>query len=68
MTRKLGRTVRERAGAIAKVVRTIIGAPDYDRYVKHVAVCHPGQSPMSREEFAHERLKARYSQPGNRCC
>lgn len=53
---------------IAKVVRTIIGAPDYDRYLAHVHKCHPGQAPMSREEFAKNRLDARYNQPGNRCC
>ena len=68
MTNGVARTVRERAGAVAKVLRTIIGAPDYERYVAHVAACHPDQAPMSREDFAHERLKARYSQPGNRCC
>jgi len=53
---------------IAKVVRTIIGAPDYERYVEHVHTCHPGQPVMSREEFAQSRLDARYNQPGNRCC
>lgn len=53
---------------VAKVVRTIIGAPDYERYVAHVRECHPGQAVMSRDEFARSRLEARYSQPGNRCC
>jgi uncharacterized short protein YbdD (DUF466 family) len=53
---------------VAKVVRTIIGAPDYDRYVAHVEKCHPGQPPMSRDEFAKSRMDARYNQPGNRCC
>ena len=53
---------------IAKVVRTIIGAPDYDRYVAHVKKCHPGQAPMTRDEFSTSRLDARYNQPGNRCC
>ena len=53
---------------VAKVVRTIIGAPDYDRYVAHVKECHPGQPPMTRDEFSKSRLEARYNQPGNRCC
>jgi uncharacterized short protein YbdD (DUF466 family) len=53
---------------VAKVVRTIIGAPDYERYVAHVKKCHPGQAVMSRDEFAKSRLEARYNQPGNRCC
>jgi uncharacterized short protein YbdD (DUF466 family) len=53
---------------VAKVVRTIIGAPDYERYVEHVRACHPDRQPMSRDEFAQSRLEARYNQPGNRCC
>ena len=53
---------------VAKVVRTIIGVPDYDRYVAHVKECHPGQPPMTRDEFAKSRMEARYNQPGNRCC
>jgi len=53
---------------VAKVVRTIIGVPDYERYVTHVKECHPGQTVMSREEFATNRMEARYNQPGNRCC
>lgn len=53
---------------VAKVVRTIIGVPDYERYVAHVKECHPGQVAMSREEFAKNRMEARYNQPGNRCC
>ena len=53
---------------IGKVVRTIIGAPDYERYVDHVQKCHPGRTPMTRDEFAKSRMEARYNQPGNRCC
>ena len=57
-----------RMRSVARVVRTIIGAPDYDRYVAHARRCHPDRVPLSRDEFARERLQARYSQPGNRCC
>ena len=53
---------------VARVIRTIIGAPDYERYVAHVRTCHPGQAVVSREEFAEQRMQARYNQPGNRCC
>ena len=53
---------------VARVIRTIIGAPDYERYVAHVRTCHPGHAVLSREEFAEQRLQARYNQPGNRCC
>jgi uncharacterized short protein YbdD (DUF466 family) len=58
----------EQVQRIAKVVRTIIGAPDYERYVEHAQTCHPDRPVMSRDEFAKSRLEARYNQPGNRCC
>jgi len=50
------------------VCRTIIGVPDYDRYVRHMQVRHPGAPVMARAEFARARLEARYSRPGSRCC
>jgi uncharacterized short protein YbdD (DUF466 family) len=61
-------SLADQARRIARVVRTIIGVPDYERYVAHVEKCHPGQAPMSREDFAKSRMDARYNQPGNRCC
>ena len=65
MSRELARIWLREA---ANVVRRVIGVPDYDRYVAHVRVCHPGTEPMSREEFARERLASRYERPGSRCC
>jgi uncharacterized short protein YbdD (DUF466 family) len=53
---------------IAAVVSRVIGAPDYDRYVAHVRVCHPGAEPMTLDEFARERMHSRYDKPGGRCC
>ena len=50
------------------VLRRIIGAPDYAGYVAHVKRCHPDRIPLTEAEFVSERLKARYEQPGNRCC
>ncbi len=52
----------------AHVMRRVIGAPDYDRYLAHVRECHPDQKPLSKAEFERERLEARYSRPGSRCC
>ncbi len=54
-----------RTGAL---VRRIIGVPDYDTYVRHMAVCHPGEAPLSERDFAEERMTAKYSKPGQRCC
>jgi uncharacterized short protein YbdD (DUF466 family) len=61
-----GLSVRvERAGAI---VRRIIGAPDYERYLAHVARRHPDATPLDREAFARDALARRYDRPGSRCC
>ena len=64
MTARLARAVAE----VRRVIHAIIGAPDYERYVAHVRACHPDRVPMTREEFARERMEARYSRPGSRCC
>ena len=52
----------------ATVVRCVIGAPDYERYLAHVAQRHPGCVPLTRDEFARDVLARRYDQPGSRCC
>lgn len=46
----------------------MIGVPDYERYLAHVATQHPGETPLSRDEFAKRRLEDRYARPGSRCC
>jgi uncharacterized short protein YbdD (DUF466 family) len=50
------------------VLRTIIGVPDYERYLRHMRARHPDCAVLSPAEFARERLEARYSRPGSRCC
>ena len=52
----------------AVIVRRIIGAPDYERYLAHVAGRHPGSVPLSRDAFARDALARRYDRPGSRCC
>ncbi len=52
----------------ARILRFVAGAPDYERYVAHVRAHHPGVPPMTCDEFVRERLDARYSKPGARCC
>ncbi len=51
-----------------RVVRTVIGVPDYDRYLRHMRARHPECAVMTSDEFAKARLDARYSRPGSRCC
>jgi uncharacterized short protein YbdD (DUF466 family) len=57
-----------RVRRVVNVVRTIVGAPDYERYRRHVHACHPAATPMTRDQFTRERLARRYDQPGSRCC
>jgi uncharacterized short protein YbdD (DUF466 family) len=52
----------------ARVVRKIIGVPDYEAYVRHLAVAHPDRAPVDRDTFTRECQEARYSRPGSRCC
>jgi uncharacterized short protein YbdD (DUF466 family) len=49
-------------------LRAIVGAPDYARYLAHQRAKHPDATPLSREEFARERERARYEGTGSRCC
>lgn len=53
---------------VATVVRTIVGAPDYDRYVAHMRAHHPDCEVASLDEFMRQRMESRYSRPGSRCC
>ena len=50
------------------LLRAIIGAPDYERYLAHMRGAHPDQTPLTPEAFASERMARRYDQPGGRCC
>ncbi|HUQ47647.1 MAG TPA: YbdD/YjiX family protein [Gemmatimonadaceae bacterium] len=57
-----------RLTGIARVLRAVLGAPDYERYVEHVSLAHPDIKPMSCEQFMKDRMNDRYSRPGSRCC
>ena len=62
------RRVADLVARMARVLRRVIGAPDYAAYVAHVRRAHPGTAPMSREAFARDALARRYDRPGSRCC
>ena len=55
-------------GRIIHTIRTIAGVPDYEAYRAHVAALHPECEPLTESEFLEERLEARHSRPGSRCC
>lgn len=62
------RGVRAWLRDIASVMRTVVGAPDYERYERHVRERHPECEPLTRDEFVRQRMDSRYSRPGSRCC
>lgn len=56
------------AASIARVARAILGVPDYERYLASVRECGCSCAPLTPEEFYKERMDAKYSRLGNRCC
>lgn len=50
--------------------RLMVGMPDYDTYVRHMAATHPDQPVMDRVQFFRDRQEARYGGKGGsgRCC
>lgn len=57
------------ARSVRQSLRLMVGMPDYDVYLTHMAATHPDQPAMSYEAFFRERLEARYGAAGKgRCC
>ncbi len=53
----------------ARVVRQVVGAPDYERYLEHHAACHPGAAPLSARQYYAEFVTRRFGGAGpTRCC
>lgn len=50
------------------VVRQVVGAPDYRRYLEHHARCHGGAAPLAPREFYAEFVTRRYGPGPTRCC
>jgi uncharacterized short protein YbdD (DUF466 family) len=46
----------------------MVGQPDYDAYLRHLAERHPEREPMTRAQFFREREAARYRGGTGRCC
>ena len=68
---KLGARLRLIGKRLCQCGNLIVGLPDYEAYVAHVARAHPGQAPMTLKAFFRERQAARYGDGGSRgmrCC
>lgn len=54
---------------LARTARLMVGLPDYDAYLRHMAEHHKNAVPMTRSEFFRDRQNARYGgKNGGRCC
>ena len=55
---------------LGQSLRLMVGLPEYDIYVAHMELTHPGEPIMSYDEFFRERQAARYGGAGKRdgCC
>jgi uncharacterized short protein YbdD (DUF466 family) len=59
------------ADGVARTARLMVGVPDYDAYVAHRKLMHPGEPVMTYEDFFRERQSSRYGENGgriSRCC
>lgn len=54
---------------LRRTARLMVGLPDYEAYLAHMAQHHPGASVMSKVTFFRDRQEARYGgKNGGRCC
>ncbi|HVL08972.1 YbdD/YjiX family protein [Imbroritus primus] len=53
---------------LGQSLRLMVGLPDYQAYVAHMAEQHPDRPAMTYEEFFRERQEARYGGKVGRCC
>jgi len=60
--------LREGIGKALSVVRQVVGAPDYERYLEHHRRCHAGAAPLGRREFYAEFVTWRFGSGPTRCC
>ena len=51
-----------------RVVRQVVGAPDYERYLEHHACHHAGSEPLDRRAYYAEFLSRRFGPGPTRCC
>ena len=64
-----GRGLRERAMNFRSACRQVFGIPDYDRYLAHAAIWHPGEPVLARRAFFAQAIDRKYGQgAGARCC
>ncbi len=57
-----------RARSLCSSCRQVFGIPDYERYLAHAAVWHPGGPILTQREFFAQAIDRKYGNGGARCC
>jgi uncharacterized short protein YbdD (DUF466 family) len=60
--------VQERLRDCLSDFRRIVGMPDYQEYLRHLRLVHPGWPIPSEREFFQLYLQTRYGNGLSRCC
>ena len=60
--------IRYATKLIFKTARLMVGMPDYEAYLQHMARHHPLETPKAPADFFIERQNARYNITHGRCC
>jgi uncharacterized short protein YbdD (DUF466 family) len=58
----------DRTRQLLRLVRRILGMPDYEAYVAHLRAVHPGCPLPSERQYFEEFVRAKYSGGPTRCC
>ena len=58
----------DRLASLRRAYLQVIGIPDYESYLAHMAQHHPGEPPLSRGEFCARAIDRKYGRSGPRCC
>ncbi|EQB01765.1 uncharacterized short protein YbdD (DUF466 family) [Sphingobium wenxiniae] len=54
---------------LRQIARAMVGAPDYDAYLRHMRAHHPDQPVLSEVQLFRDRQEARYGgKNGGKCC
>jgi len=60
--------VRQRVHVVREGWLQVFGIPDYERYLVHRAIHHPGDAVLSRRDFFAQAIDRKYCRSGPRCC
>jgi uncharacterized short protein YbdD (DUF466 family) len=50
------------------LLRQVLGMPNYQEYVRHLAQCHPERPVPTEREYFDQYVQSRYQSGGARCC